>query len=176
MHMTPRILGLLSINKLQFLIYSLANSPSLETDSDASFSLNRRSSSGGLLSPEVDMSGTSTKTTPLGEVSESEGLYLMKKDSQRRTTLSKVLTHDEAKICDVWMDKIIENNHKVEVVIGKSHLKILIESLKHCIIEESNEMLETAIGQVKKSLDFDPTAIHHLHLALYTFQVNFELF
>lgn len=43
---------------------------------------------------------------------------MLKKDSQRRMTLSKVLDHDEAKICDVWMQKI-ENNHKVKVVISK---------------------------------------------------------
>lgn len=52
------------------------------------------------------------------EASESDGFYMLKKDSQRRTTLSKVLAHDEQKICDVWMDKI-ENNHNVQVVISK---------------------------------------------------------
>lgn len=62
------------------------------------------------------MSGTSSK--PLGEASETDGFYMLKKDSQRRTTLSKVLSQDEAKICDVWMDKI-ENNHKVQVAITK---------------------------------------------------------
>lgn len=97
---------------------SLASSPSIdaESDADSTFSLNRRSSTGVLLSPEVDLMGTVSKR--LGEASESDGFYLLKKDSQRRATLSKVLSHDEAKICDVWMDKI-ENNHKVQVVISK---------------------------------------------------------
>lgn len=52
------------------------------------------------------------------DASESDGFYMLKKDSQRRTTLSKVLMHDEQKICEVWMEKI-ENNHNVQVVISK---------------------------------------------------------
>lgn len=69
-----------------------------------------------LLSPEVDLTGSISK--PMTEASESDGFYMLKKDSQRRTTLSKVLDHDEAKICNVWMEKI-ENNHNVHVVISK---------------------------------------------------------
>ena len=37
---------------------------------------------------------------------EQEGFYLLKKDSQRRMTLTRVLSQDEAKICDVWMRSI----------------------------------------------------------------------
>lgn len=61
---------------------------------------------------------TSSVSKRLGEAVEGDGFYLLKKDSQRRTTLSKVLEYDEAKICDVWMDKI-ENNHKVQVAISR---------------------------------------------------------
>lgn len=127
------------ILKLWLFSSLVGSSSSVETESetDSSFIiLNRRSSSGGLLSPEVcvycvfktyfevhlhivlqvELSGTSSK--PLGEASENDGFYMLKKDSQRRTTLSKVLSQDEAKICDVWMDKI-ENTNKVQVVITK---------------------------------------------------------
>lgn len=62
------------------------------------------------------MSGSSSK--PLSDACENDGFYMLKKDSQRRATLSKVLSHDEAKICEVWMDKI-ENNHKVQAVLTK---------------------------------------------------------
>lgn len=97
---------------------SLACSPSIDAEHDieSEFGLNRRSSSGALLSPEVELTGSITK--PIADALETDGFYMLKKDSQRRTTLSKVLGHDEAKICDVWMQKI-ENNHKVKVVISK---------------------------------------------------------
>lgn len=93
----------------------------IDRDDDSTYSLlNRRSSSGGLLSPEVDMAGHSSGGKA-GEASETDGFYMLKKDSQRRTTLSKVLSHDEAKICAVWMEKI-ENNHNVQLVITKVNI------------------------------------------------------
>lgn len=101
----------------------------MEHDQD-SFNLNRRSSSGGLLSPEVELTGSAKAGPGLGgETHETDGFYLLKKDSQRRVTLSKVLSIDEKKICIEWMEKI-ESDHKVQVVISmvssSSLLKLLI--------------------------------------------------
>ncbi|XP_065090432.1 mitogen-activated protein kinase kinase kinase 15 isoform X2 [Ochlerotatus camptorhynchus] len=155
-------------------IGNLAETPSLEIESieppPAGFQLNRRSSSGGLLSPEVDLPSTSSKSPLLaGEANESDGFYLLKKDSQRRATLHRVLEHDERKICQVWMEKIV-SDRKEAVVITQSHLETLIKVLRTYITEQKKEHLETAISGLKKNLDFDSTAIDHLHLAMYSFQ------
>lgn len=49
----------------------------------------------------------------------------------------------------------------------------MIRALRDYIIEQNKEILENAMGQLKKSVDFDSTAIDHLHLALYSFQVSY---
>lgn len=110
----------------------MASSPLIDTDVETAFNLNRRSSSGVLLSPDVELTGSISK--PMTEASESDGFYMLKKDSQRRNTLSKVLTHDEIKICNVWMDKI-EDNHNVHVVITKvNKTKNVLLSLQFKVI------------------------------------------
>ncbi|XP_052870706.1 mitogen-activated protein kinase kinase kinase 15-like, partial [Anopheles cruzii] len=155
-------------------IGNLAETPSLEiepaSETPTTFHLNRRSSTGVLLSPEVELTTSTTSKSPLGgEANESDGFYLLKKDSQRRTTLDKVLYHDVTKICGVWLEKI-ESDRKEKVVITRAHLETLLNALRRYIAEQRKETLEQAIGQLKEQLDFDSTAIDHLHLALYSFQ------
>lgn len=48
----------------------------------------------------------------------------------------------------------------------------MIRALRDYIMEQNKEILEYAMCQLKTSLDFDSTAIDHLHLALYSFQVS----
>lgn len=52
----------------------------------------------------------------------------------------------------------------------QSHLEIMIRALRDYINEQNKENLEMSLSQLKKNLDFDSTAIDHLHLALYSFQ------
>jgi hypothetical protein len=50
------------------------------------------------ISPDTELSKTSPNVGEGGE----DTFYLLKKESQRRTTLNKVLVQDEKRIVDVW--------------------------------------------------------------------------
>lgn len=47
---------------------------------------------------------------------------------------------------------------------------MLIRALKDYIIDQKKETLKKSLSHLKKQLDFDSTAIDHLHYALYKFQ------
>uniref|UniRef100_A0A182W489 mitogen-activated protein kinase kinase kinase n=1 Tax=Anopheles minimus TaxID=112268 RepID=A0A182W489_9DIPT len=155
-------------------IGNIAETPSLEMDpaeqTSTVFQLNRRSSSGGLLSPEIDITtGTASKLPLAAEANESDGFYLLKKDSQRRQTLDKVLCHDVTKICELWLTKI-EPDANQELAITLDHLEMLLNGLRKYIAEQRTDTLEQAIAQLKEQPNFNSIAIVQLHLALYAFQ------
>ncbi|KAH8256410.1 hypothetical protein KR032_006802 [Drosophila birchii] len=131
------------------------------------FLLERRNSSGFLLSPEIEPTTPSLRTS-ISETSETDGFYRLKKDSQRRTTLSKVLALDESKICDIWLKKVEADQNAI--AIRKSDLEVLIRGLRDYIMNENEKHLEATINELKQKLNNDAVALDHLHLALYSFQ------
>lgn len=136
---------------------SLASTPSLDMEPDQD-GQQRRGSTGTLLSPEVDVGV------------ETDGFYLLKKDSQRRTTLAKVLAQDGAKICELWMQKL-RTKYMGETVLTLQHLARLMSGLKDYLTEQSLNVIEIAVRQLKEELDFDATAINQLQFAIYLYQV-----
>lgn len=141
-----------------FFLYlsSLATTPSLELDPEDG--TQRRGSSGTLMSPEVD-----------NGLESDDGFYLLKKDSQRRTTLAKVLAQDGNKICELWMQKI-RDKYLGETVLTTKHLIRLMQGLKDYLTEQSLSVIEAAVRQLKEELDFDVTAINQLQFAIYLYQ------
>lgn len=133
------------------------------------FTIERRNSSGTLLSPEIEVSTPSLRTGASSETSETNDFYHLKKESQRRTTLSKVLTTDESKICDLWLEKL-NDEHSNIVAITKHELQKLLHGIREYIMNEKEKQLESCINGLKEELNYDATALDHLHLALYSFQ------
>lgn len=135
---------------------SLATTPSLDLEPGQE-PTERRNSSGTLLSPEVD-AGT-----------ENDGFYLFKKDSQRRSTLRKVLDQDGNQICEVWMKKV-RQKYLGETILSPDHLKKLMDGLKSYLSDPSLSVVEGVVKELKEELDFDSTAINQLQFAIYFYQ------
>lgn len=143
---------------------TMPNTPSTDEMDSNDTLLNRRSSSGGLLSPEVDMPNVPRSSIDV----EHDGFYLLKKDSQRRITLSRVLEQDAEKICNKWMLSITQQFGTT--VLTMNHLETLRCALKDYIMDQNRNVIEQAITTLKEELDFDSNAINELHSAIYMFQ------
>ncbi|XP_013185299.2 mitogen-activated protein kinase kinase kinase 15 isoform X3 [Amyelois transitella] len=143
---------------------TMPNTPSTDDMDSTDTLLNRRSSSGGLLSPEVDMPNVPRSSIDV----EHDGFYLLKKDSQRRLTLSRVLEQDSEKICSKWMLSIQQDFGNT--VLTMNHLETLRCALKDYIMDQNRHVIEQAVTSLKEELEFDSNAIHELHSAIYMFQ------
>lgn len=122
--------------------------------------MTRRSSSGGLLSPEVESPRTD---------GEQDGFYLLKKDSQRRMTLTRVLVNDQHKISQIWHQRLQQELGSSSLLITQEHLITIMVGLREFIPEHKKQPLEQAFATLRAQLDFDE-ALNQMNLALYTFQ------
>ncbi|GBM17583.1 Mitogen-activated protein kinase kinase kinase 5 [Araneus ventricosus] len=119
---------------------------------------NRRSST-GLLSPPID--------SP--QIDQEQGnFYLLKKDSQRRATICKVLLDNADTICENWMNDLSQKTP--DIVLTMDHLKVLLEGLREYIPEQNKLYVQQAISSLKEEVEFDGIAVNQMHLALYVFQ------
>nr|XP_022901393.1 mitogen-activated protein kinase kinase kinase 5-like [Onthophagus taurus] len=139
---------------------SLSSTPSLDTDTDTQDSLHRRNSSGTLLSPEVDSAGTPG--------SETDGFYLLKKDSQRRTTLSKIFSQDKSKLCEKWLAKV-NDKYKGSTVLKIEHLETLMSGFREFLMEKNLMRLQEVISNLKLVIGEDDASINQLRLAIVLF-------
>ncbi|XP_050305301.1 mitogen-activated protein kinase kinase kinase 15 isoform X2 [Anthonomus grandis grandis] len=134
---------------------SLASTPSLDCGDSILDHGERRNSSGTLLSPEAELG--------------SDDFYHLKKDSQRRTTLAKVLANDGNKICELWMQKVRESSVGA-TILTPQHLLKLMDGLKAYLTEPLMSIVEKTVKELKEELDYDSAAIHQLQLAIYLYQ------
>ncbi|XP_042910056.1 mitogen-activated protein kinase kinase kinase 15 isoform X3 [Parasteatoda tepidariorum] len=127
--------------------------------SSSDSSTDTRRSSTGLLSPPIDSPQIET---------EQGNFYLLKKDSQRRAFIHKVLLENADVICDIWMKEL--NAKTPESALTMEHLNILLDGLREYIPEQIKMPIQQAISRVKEDVDFDGIAVNQMHLALYVFQ------
>ncbi|XP_014679517.1 PREDICTED: mitogen-activated protein kinase kinase kinase 5-like, partial [Priapulus caudatus] len=115
------------------------------------------------LSRELSTAGTATPGT-----SDSEGFFMLKKDSERRATLVRVLEQDRDKICEVWL-QLVHKDAK-DTALTTDHLHVLIMGMRESIASNSKLYVHDTILTLKEDLKFAETALVHLKLALYVFQ------
>ncbi|XP_033099231.1 mitogen-activated protein kinase kinase kinase 15-like [Anneissia japonica] len=106
------------------------------------------------LSPD---DGSDTTGTP--EKDSTVGFYMLRKDSERRETLVRILENDHGQIVNNWYKKFTDR-----------HFGMLVDCLCHVIRNRESSVMQTTLGKLKEELEFDPTAINDLHVALYLFQ------
>ncbi|MGH0162367.1 UNVERIFIED_CONTAM: hypothetical protein FKN15_046579 [Acipenser sinensis] len=130
-------------------------------------------------------SGTTEKTTKqglLGSVmeeslydlsrpsspEESPGFFMLRKDSERRATLYKILTDHENTVVSNILETQTENTEEAEFTA--EHIGMLVSSLREHIHTPDRKNLTNSLVKLRAKLHSDAVPLSHLQEVLFSFQ------
>uniref|UniRef100_A0A8C1QJS8 mitogen-activated protein kinase kinase kinase n=1 Tax=Cyprinus carpio TaxID=7962 RepID=A0A8C1QJS8_CYPCA len=96
------------------------------------------------------------------------GFFMLKKDSERRATLHRILTEDREKIVLHLLEALTQGSE--ETKLKHQHISTLVASLGDFVRMADRKIIGSTLSQLKLELDFDSTAISQLQVALFGFQ------
>uniref|UniRef100_A0A914VAE1 mitogen-activated protein kinase kinase kinase n=1 Tax=Plectus sambesii TaxID=2011161 RepID=A0A914VAE1_9BILA len=127
--------------------------------------------SGGM-SPAISNSAFSSTHTFNRTSSDESGMssrfFLLKKDSERRNTLASFMMEYKAEIVDNWFDSLTKDP-MLESFVTKEMLTTLLLGMRGYLLSKNTEPLQEALDNIRSELDYEPTAISQINLALYAF-------
>ncbi|XP_017308517.1 mitogen-activated protein kinase kinase kinase 15 [Ictalurus punctatus] len=152
-------------------------SPDCDSKHDVFFNKNKRSGSETLIKPATssflsvpDESPTSEdRSSPASSENSDSGLFLLKKDSERRAILYKVLNEDQDKVTSNLLENHVQGSTE-ELKLSVDHIKQIICILRDFIRSPERRVMASTISKLKLDLDFDSTSINQIQLVLFGFQ------
>ncbi|MEQ2314361.1 Mitogen-activated protein kinase kinase kinase 5, partial [Ameca splendens] len=96
------------------------------------------------------------------------GFFMLRKDSERRDTLNRILTEDQDKVVGNLMEALTQGAE--EMKLKPQHISTLVVSLADFVRVADRKIIGNTLSQLKLELDFDSTAISQLQVVLFSFQ------
>ncbi|MBN3271004.1 M3K5 kinase, partial [Polyodon spathula] len=96
------------------------------------------------------------------------GFFMLKKDSERRSTLHKILTEDQDKVVKNLMEALAQGSEAI--ILKQEHISTLVVSLREFVRTTDRKIIASTLSRLKLELDFDSHAISQLQVVLFGFQ------
>uniref|UniRef100_A0A671SXJ8 mitogen-activated protein kinase kinase kinase n=1 Tax=Sinocyclocheilus anshuiensis TaxID=1608454 RepID=A0A671SXJ8_9TELE len=107
-------------------------------------------------------------SAPPSPEEKDSGFFMLRKDSERRATLHRILTEDREKIVLHLLEALTQGSE--ETKLKHQHVSTLVTSLGDFVRMADRNIIASTLSQLKLELDFDSTAISQLQVALFSFQ------
>uniref|UniRef100_A0A8C4KKI8 mitogen-activated protein kinase kinase kinase n=1 Tax=Dromaius novaehollandiae TaxID=8790 RepID=A0A8C4KKI8_DRONO len=117
--------------------------------------------------PDESLVSEDRNASPSMEDKDS-GLFLLRKDSERRAILYKILKEEQNKVASNLQDCIAQSSEELQLSV--THIKQIIGILRDFIRSPEHRVMASTISKLKMDLDFDSTSINQIHLVLFGFQ------
>ncbi|XP_072850416.2 mitogen-activated protein kinase kinase kinase 15 isoform X2 [Pogona vitticeps] len=96
------------------------------------------------------------------------GLFLLRKDSERRAILYKILKEEQNQVASNLQECVAQSSEELHLSVA--HIKQIIGILRDFIRSPEHRVMASTISKLKMDLDFDSTSINQIHLMLFGFQ------
>ncbi|KAI2652389.1 Mitogen-activated protein kinase kinase kinase 5 [Labeo rohita] len=107
-------------------------------------------------------------SAPPSPEEKDSGFFMLRKDSERRATLHRILTEDKEKIVLHLLEALTQGSE--ETKLKRQHISTLVSSLGDFVRMADRKIIANTLSQLKLELDFESTAISQLQVALFGFQ------
>nr|DBA34131.1 TPA: hypothetical protein GDO54_001726 [Pyxicephalus adspersus] len=121
-----------------------------------------------LLSVPDDSPVSEDRSTPPSPDERDSGLFLLRKDSERRAILYKILKEEQNKVSSNLQECLKQSSEDVQLSV--THIKQIISILRDFIRSPEHRVMASTISKLKVDLDFDSTSINQIQLVLFGFQ------
>ncbi|NXE79374.1 M3K15 kinase, partial [Cochlearius cochlearius] len=121
-----------------------------------------------LLSVPDEGSASEDRSASPSVEDKDSGLFLLRKDSERRAILYKILKEEQNKVASNLQDCIAQSSEELQLSV--THIKQIIGILRDFIRSPEQRVMASTISKLKMDLDFDSTSINQIHLVLFGFQ------
>uniref|UniRef100_A0A8C5TN18 mitogen-activated protein kinase kinase kinase n=1 Tax=Malurus cyaneus samueli TaxID=2593467 RepID=A0A8C5TN18_9PASS len=107
-------------------------------------------------------------SAPPSPEEKDSGFFMLKKDSERRATLHRILTEDQEQVVRNLMEALTQGAE--EPKLKWEHITTLVSSLREFIRSTDRKIIATTLSKLKLELDFDSHGISQVQLVLFGFQ------
>ncbi|XP_069493211.1 mitogen-activated protein kinase kinase kinase 15 isoform X2 [Ambystoma mexicanum] len=116
-----------------------------------------------------DESSVSDERSPSASSEERDsGLFLLRKDSERRAILYKILKEEQDKVTSNLQECLAQSSEELQLSV--THIKQIINILRDFMRSPEHRLMASTISKLKVDLDFDSTSINQIQLVLFGFQ------
>ncbi|XP_078514012.1 mitogen-activated protein kinase kinase kinase 15 isoform X2 [Lissotriton helveticus] len=121
-----------------------------------------------LLSVPDENSVSEDRSPSASSEERDSGLFLLRKDSERRAILYKILKEEQDKVTSNLQECLAQSSEEVQLSV--THIKQIINILRDFIRSPEQRVMASTISKLKVDLDFDSTSINQIQLVLFGFQ------
>ncbi|ERE65103.1 mitogen-activated protein kinase kinase kinase 15 [Cricetulus griseus] len=121
-----------------------------------------------LLSVPDESAALEDRSTALSPEERDPGLFLLRKDSERRAILYRILWEEQNQVASNLQECVVQSSEELLLSVG--HIKQIIGILRDFIRSPEHRVMAATISKLKVDLDFDSSSINQIHLILFGFQ------